>query len=170
MKVVVTGIECSGKSTLSESLSNHYGVPYLSEYSRWYLNEYGSDYTESDLLKIAQGQRESEYERERLAQAPIICDTSLLVIMIWSLIRFGHCHHWILEQIELQTWDLFILCDHDIPLEPDPLRDFDLDRESFYQQYLSELSELNVPYHLVHGSSDQRLRRSVEIIDGVLNS
>ena len=170
MKVVITGIECSGKSTLSRSLCDHYRVPYIPEYSRFFLNEFGTNYTESDLLSIARGQYGLESERQGNGHNPIICDTSLLVIKIWSLIRFGRCHEWILEQIKLQTWSVFILCDHNIPLEDDPLRDFDLDRASFYKYYVAELSDLNIPYYEVAGSHDKRLRRSIEIIDGIMNS
>jgi len=91
VKVVITGIECSGKSTLA-------------------------------------GQLNQEKQANSNGIDPIICDTSLLVIKIWSEIRFGRCHQWIIDRIARQDWDLFLLCDHHIPLEADPLRDYDLDR------------------------------------------
>jgi nicotinamide riboside kinase len=162
MKVVITGIECSGKSTLAAGLADHYGVSYIPEYARTYLTKYGPDYTESDLLTIAKGQVRQEKAAREAGVNPIICDSSLLVIKIWSEIRFGRCDPWITDYIKQQDWDLFILCDHHISLEPDPLRDYDLDREEFHERYRTGLQELGVPYIEVKGPLSDRIKAAIE--------
>ena len=164
MKVIITGIECSGKSTLAVGLAAHYGVTHLPEYARAYLMEHGSNYTELDLLSIAHGQLNQEREASSNGVDPIICDTSLLVIKIWSEIRFGRCHPWIIDNIAQQDWDLFLLCDHHIPLEADPLRDYDLDRNDFHDRYRAGLLELDIPYHDVSGTTQQRINAATRII------
>ena len=72
MKVVITGIECSGKSTLAAELAAHYGVPPISEFARSYLMEHGPTYTEEDLLSIAMGQVRQERQATNKGIAPIL--------------------------------------------------------------------------------------------------
>ena len=165
MKVVITGIECSGKSTLAAELAAHYGVPPISEFARSYLMEHGPTYTEEDLLSIAMGQVRQERQATNKGIAPIICDTSLLVIKIWSEIRFGRCDPWITHSMQKQDWDLFILCDHRIPLEPDPLRDYDLDRDEHHERYRSNLQERGIPFIEVRGSRSDRIIAAVETME-----
>ena len=37
-KIIVTGAESSGKTTVCKGLSNYYNIPFSEEYSRIYLN------------------------------------------------------------------------------------------------------------------------------------
>ena len=51
-KVVFTGPECSGKSTLSSAIANKFNLPLVKEYAREYLNNLNREYNYSDLIKI----------------------------------------------------------------------------------------------------------------------
>ena len=95
LKIIVTGPESSGKTTLSKVLSTHFEIPFTEEYAREYLNNLESDYTQSHLLEIAKGQLLSEHNAQ-------ILDTDLITIKIWSEYKYGNCNQWILEQIERQ--------------------------------------------------------------------
>ena len=94
-KVIVTGPESSGKSTLCKALSIHFKIPYSKEFARVFLDQLGRNYIKDDLLKIAKGQLNSEENAE-------VLDTDLITIKIWSKYKYGSCHKWILEQIERQ--------------------------------------------------------------------
>ena len=59
-KIVAIGPECTGKSTLSQQLAEHYHTAWCPEYAREYLLKYGKKYTYDDLLTIAKGQIELE--------------------------------------------------------------------------------------------------------------
>ena len=61
-KVCIIGPECTGKTELSQFLSEHYKCPWVAEYARAYLNKLGRSYDESDLVKIAHGQLRMEDE------------------------------------------------------------------------------------------------------------
>ena len=61
-KIVVIGPESTGKSTLCEQLSVHYGTVWCREYAREYLLKNGTDYSFDDLLTIAKGQLQLEEE------------------------------------------------------------------------------------------------------------
>ena len=84
--IVMTGPESSGKTTLATHLAGYYKAPLISEVARDYLAGKNS-YEKSDLLEIAKLQYQEE--RRVVARRPkkIICDTDLLVVMIWSEVK-----------------------------------------------------------------------------------
>jgi nicotinamide riboside kinase len=97
--LVITGPESSGKTTLATQLANYWKTPLVTEASRDYLN--GKDsYQQHDLLKIAKQQHKQEQTVLSYLPEKIICDTDLLVIMIWSEVRYGHCDPWIYSTFE----------------------------------------------------------------------
>ena len=55
-KIIVTGPESCGKTTLCEALSKHFNIVYSKEYAREYLNEINRNYNQADLLEIAKKQ------------------------------------------------------------------------------------------------------------------
>ncbi len=169
MKIIITGIECSGKTTLAHQLHQAIGGILVPEFSRSYLNNSGSTYHQNDILNIAKGQLALEREAETNGIRPIICDTSLIVMKVWSMIRFDSCDPWIISQIESQTWDLFFLCDHQIPYEEDPLRENDINRQFHYDIYHNELKGLNRPVHILQGNPHQRLTMAIEILSHLLS-
>ena len=61
LKIIVTGPESSGKTTLCKALSKHYKLPFTKEYARKYLADMGKNYLQKDLLEIAKGQLENEH-------------------------------------------------------------------------------------------------------------
>ena len=65
-KVVITGPECTGKTSLAKALANHYNTRWVPEFARDFLNNLDRPYVEEDLLEIAKGQLnlESQFEKE----------------------------------------------------------------------------------------------------------
>ncbi|MFK7932281.1 MAG: AAA family ATPase, partial [Saprospiraceae bacterium] len=61
-KVLITGVESTGKSTLTAALAAHYDTIWIPEYARQYLEQLNRNYVQADLLKIAQGQVALEEE------------------------------------------------------------------------------------------------------------
>ena len=166
IKVVITGAECSGKTTLAESLSHHYQVPLISEYARVYLNNIDRPYVQSDLRHIAIGQL--ELEKKHAAEDLIICDTSLLVIKVWSQIKYKSVHPWLTMLYAEATPDLYLLPHWDIPYQEDPLREHPNDRKMLYNTYVNELSIQEAPWIPVSGSANERLEKAVERVDEVI--
>ncbi|MCB0706487.1 MAG: ATP-binding protein, partial [Saprospiraceae bacterium] len=48
-RILITGPESSGKTTLARSLAEAQDEPWVPEYAREYLEKYGPDYTLNDL-------------------------------------------------------------------------------------------------------------------------
>ena len=59
-KIVLTGPESSGKTTLAQFLSRELDHPWVPEFAREYLTQINRPYTSTDLLEIARGQIQAE--------------------------------------------------------------------------------------------------------------
>ena len=161
LKIIVTGPESSGKTTLCKALSTHFEIPFTEEYAREYLNNLESDYTQSHLLEIAKGQLLSEHNAQ-------ILDTDLITIKIWSEYKYGNCNQWIIEQIEKQKTEkrFYLLCKADIPWEGDPQRENPNDRVELFEIYKQELDNLGHNYFIVEG--ENRIESSISEISSLI--
>lgn len=167
LEVILTGPESSGKTTLAKALSLHYGVPWVPEYARYYLQELpGGKYTEADLLEIARGQLQWRLLYSRKQPYLLICDTGMLVVKIWSEVRFGRCEPWIEQQLDAEREALHLLCTPDIPWEPDPLRENPTDRPALFQWYQDWLEAQRYSYHVIAGEdTGQRMQQAIAAIE-----
>jgi NadR type nicotinamide-nucleotide adenylyltransferase len=160
-RIAITGPESTGKSWLAEKLALQYECLWVPEYARKYLINLGHPYTYEDILKIAHGQMASEEEAMQSADKFLFCDTECLVTKIWCDVKFGKCHYWIIEQIEQQPHDLYLLCDIDLAWEPDPLREHPHKRSYLFDLYLNELQKRNLPIEIISGTGEARLKCAV---------
>jgi len=146
LKIVITGPESSGKTTLCEALSNHFKIPYSKEYAREYLQKLNCNYNQDDLTRIAKGQL-------KLNKHHRILDTDLITIKIWSNYKYNSCNQWILEHIEKQKSEkrFYLLCKPDIAWMQDSLRENPENRMALFQIYKKELENLNHDYYIVKG-------------------
>ena len=161
LKIIVTGPESSGKTTLCKALSTHFEIPFTEEYAREYLNNLEGDYTQSHLLEIAKEQLLSEHNAQ-------ILDTDLITIKIWSKYKYGNCDKWIIEQIEKQKTEkrFYLLCKDDIPWEGDPQRENPNDRVDLFTSYKQELDNLGHNYFIVGG--ENRIENSISKISSLI--
>lgn len=170
-RIAIIGPESTGKSTLAAALAEHFDIPWVPEYARSYLENLNRPYREDDLLAIAKGQMEAE---DRLAtEAPypppfVACDTELTVIKIWSEVKYGRVHPWILEELHQRKYDHYLLTHIDLPWIPDPQREHPHMREALMERYLQECKERNLPYTLIEGQALERLNKAVNTLEGLI--
>jgi len=147
-KIITTGPESSGKTTLCEQLSNHFNIPFTKEFARNYIDDLDRIYMIGDLLSIAKEQLKSELKSQLL-------DTDLITIKIWSKYKYGRCDKWILDQIEKQKTEkrFYLLCKPDIFWQPDKQRENPNDREALFKIYKQELENLGHDYFIVEGEN-----------------
>jgi nicotinamide riboside kinase len=67
----------------------------------------------------------------------LFIDTDMYVMKVWCEYVFHQCHHFILEQICERKYDLYLLCDVDLPWVQDDLREYPEDgpRKELFQIY-----------------------------------
>jgi NadR type nicotinamide-nucleotide adenylyltransferase len=175
-KIVAIGPESTGKSSLCQSLANHFDATWCPEYAREYLLAHGTKYSFDDLLVIAKGQLalEKEYikksvshweEHGKKTPKPLLfVDTDMYVMKVWCEYVFGKCHQFILDQIVESKCDLYLLCNVDLPWVKDELREYpDLrSREELYHIYHDILINQQVPWVQVKGNFEERTRQAVQ--------
>ena len=163
IKFILTGPECSGKTTLCTQISNYFNIPFSKEYAREYLNNL--DYCKEDLLKIAKEQFKSEDSVLTILDQKIsLHDTDLITIKIWSEYKFGFCDNWILDLIEKQKREnrFYLLCSPDIPWKEDFLRENPFNRSNLFDLYKQEIESLGHNYFIIEG--DKRFEKSIQRI------
>ena len=165
-RIAITGPESSGKTTLARALAAHFGVPWVPEFARDYLAELDRPYVEEDLLRIAEGQLETEQRIASERPSMLVCDTDLLVVRIWSQEKFGRVDPRLEELVHRTEYHRTLLCRPDLPWEPDPLRENPLDRDRLFGLYEQELNALGRTYTVIHGGRTERLHRAVHAVAG----
>jgi NadR type nicotinamide-nucleotide adenylyltransferase len=186
-KIVIIGPESTGKSTLSKQLAEEYESAWVPEYAREFLTQHGMHYTFDDLLTIAKGQVALEEQYENLYSVEmqtafeendslshskfkiqnskfLFLDTDMYVMKVWCEFVFGKCHTWILDQIAKRRYDLYLLCNTDLPWVKDELREYpDLEsREKLYHIYKDIMINQPVPWVDISGGYDERLQKAIE--------
>lgn len=173
-KIVIIGPESTGKSTLCEQLAEHYGSKWCPEYARSYLTENGMNYTFDDLLTIAKGQLTLEDAYAAAMQSmpgrPLFIDTDMYVMKVWCEFVFGNCHRFILDQIVERQYDLYLLCNIDLPWVKDELREYpDLaNRAKLYYTYKDIMVNQRTPWVDIHGNFEERLQLAIAAIDKLM--
>jgi NadR type nicotinamide-nucleotide adenylyltransferase len=167
-KIAITGPESTGKSWLARELSALYQVPFVHEYARTYIDKLNRPYVKEDLVQIARGQLEGEKALESKDLPLLICDTELIVIKIWSLHKYGACDPFILDQISRADYDLYLLCDVDLPWEADKQREHPQLRDYFFRWYKRELDHYGFPYVIIKDQGDQRLAAAGKATDKLM--
>lgn len=161
LKIVVTGPESSGKTTLASALAERLGAVCVPEFSRVYLQHLGRNYTQADLPRIAAGQMAWEDWHAEHARASIVCDTDLTVLHIWSLHKYGVIEPFIAETLARRRADFYLLAAPDFEWQPDPLRENPHDRDVLFGKYEALLRELEVPFLVLRGDPATRLATAV---------
>jgi hypothetical protein len=177
-KIVVLGPESTGKTTLCEALAKHYAVLDCKEYAREYLQKNGTKYNYEDLLTIAKGQLTLEDEQIQkaeqvytdLSKNKIIIDTNMYVMKVWCEYVFNNCHTYILDEINKREYDLYLLCDIDLPWTADEMREYpdEKPRQELFAIYKDILINQNIPWGIVNGLGDERTQNAIKLIDKIL--
>ena len=170
IKVVITGPESTGKSTLCASLAQYYQTSYVPEYAREYLLELGRYYTESDLKIIAYGQVALEDKCLKQNSKLLICDTSLEVIRVWSEWKYNQCDPSILALAKDRIPDLFLLTTPDFPWQPDPLRENPGDREELFNNFKEILEGYGTKVVEIYGDVDSRIELATSAINEIVSA
>jgi NadR type nicotinamide-nucleotide adenylyltransferase len=185
-KIVIIGPESTGKSTLCRQLAAHFNTTWCPEYAREYLLQNGVKYAYPDLLKIAQGQLvmedylESVMNGECLAAGEagsienqslqngklLFIDTNMYVMKVWYEYVFGKCEQFVLDEIAKRKYDLYLLCNIDLPWIAEEMREYpdEEPRKELFRIYKDILINQQTPWAEISGNYEERLQEAITAV------
>jgi NadR type nicotinamide-nucleotide adenylyltransferase len=168
LRVVVTGSESTGKTTLAGRLAAHYGTARVPEFSRAYAESIARPLTREDVKPIARGQLAAERQAETTADRLIVLDTDVLSTLVYGDHYYGHAPQWIADELRSNPAGLYLLCDIDAPWVPDPARDRGHLRLEMHARFAEAVRRTGVPCVAIRGDWEQRFRSAVAAVDALL--
>lgn len=169
VRVVLTGSESVGKTTLARDLARHFNVLVADEFVRDYASKKGAPLTYDDHRVIAEGQMARE--DAALAAARIrgdrllIYDTDLVSTVVYHYHYYGKCPPYIEEHARARLANQYLLLDIDVPWVADGVRDRASRRTDVHTLFVETLSRLGARFTVVRGSWTSRLAQAIRIID-----
>ena len=168
LRIVLTGSESTGKTTLAGDLARHFGTLVSPEYSRIYAEMTRRPLTADDVEPIARGQIAIEEEHVRLASGLLFHDTDLVSTLVYANHYYGECPEWIASTLRSRHADLYLLMDIDVPWIADPARDRGDRREEIHRLFGDALERLGARYLTVSGDWETRRWKSIDAVEALL--
>lgn len=162
-KVCLYGAESTGKTTLCRLLAAHYNTVFVPEMARIILGDrlcVAEDFPAIAYAQFAEVARQTLY-----ANKVLICDTDLLVTKIYEEHYFQKVHTEVTDLQQLEQYDLYLMCDTDIPWVADSQRVLGHLREEMKAKFVQELENNHLKYHWIRGDYQTRFDTAVKLID-----
>lgn len=168
-RIVVTGSESTGKTTLARELAGQLGVPWVPEYARTYAESKGGVLGADDVHQIARGQIALEADvvgatSGRLSL--IVLDTDLVSTVVYARHYYGDTPDWIVTEARRRLGDLYLLAGVDLPWTADAVRDRPQDRAEVHARFELTLQQLGALWIPIHSTGPHRLERAMAAIRG----
>ncbi|MDR1873530.1 MAG: AAA family ATPase [Synergistaceae bacterium] len=167
-KIVFMGSVSTGKSTLAEAMAKRWNTAFVSEYGReyWEKHQVNRRIPLEAFDEIAIGHITLEDEAVQRANRYLFVDTNAISTYMFSLDYHGRATEFLTRAaLENQTrYDLFFLCDDDIPYCDTWDRSGDVKRHVFQRQIIADLNERKIPYITLKGSLEARMTQVDAIV------
>jgi nicotinamide riboside kinase len=150
-RIVITGPESSGKTTLAQQLSSATGWPWVPEFARAWLEARGGQYHRADLLTMARGQEDAL--RAATRQHPVvIADTDHLTYWVWDQHKYGSLQPDLIPGFPSAEPSAYLVCSPDLPWETDPLRESPHQRVALFEAHLQWLEAHQQTHAIIAGT------------------
>jgi NadR type nicotinamide-nucleotide adenylyltransferase len=167
IRVVLTGSECTGKTTLAAALAEYLGAEFVPEYAREYAERKHGRIEAADTSLIAQGQLALEDAAIARGTPIIVQDTDLLSTVVYSAHYFGECPEWIAAAAAARRPDLHLLCDIDVPWVADGVRDRGDRRAELQAAFREAVRQSGAPMVELRGDITTRMNHAVEAVEAI---
>jgi NadR type nicotinamide-nucleotide adenylyltransferase len=165
LRVVVSGSECTGKTTLASELAARLGAPWSPEAARAYAERVARELTADDVEPIAREQIGGEDAAEaRAASGLLVCDTDLVSTVVYARHYYGACPAWIETAARERRGDLYLLLRPDVPWRADGVRDRPRVREELHALFEAALRASGARVVTIGGAWDERRAAAVAAV------
>ncbi len=167
-RIVLTGPEAAGKTTLAKALARHFRSPWLPEQARLYAEEVERELTAADAEIIAR--RTIDADDAALANDPplLLLDTDLISTVVYVRHYYGPCPAWIEDAARARRADLYLLCEPDLPWTADGVRDRPMRRAAMFTLFADALREFACTSVDVSGLGVMRERAALSAANALI--
>jgi NadR type nicotinamide-nucleotide adenylyltransferase len=197
-RVVVLGAESTGTTTLAEELTDHFRSRRGSFTDTRLVPEYGRVHTEQklaaeqalakaggripptldnlvwtvgDFVDVAGRQAVAEDEAAAHGAPILLCDNDPWAATVWAERYLDRAYDEVSAAVGDRRPNLYLLTDHvGVPFTQDGWRDGEHRREWMTARFVRGLRERGVPWVLLTGNREHRLRRAVRACDALLRT
>ena len=167
--IVFLGAPSTGKTSLAEKLASHFNTLFMPEYGKIYWKEHQVDrrLTMDQLQEIAEGHLQLEDEMLQQAKKYLFTDTNAITTYMFALDYFGEASESlssIAKSVE-DRYDLYFLCDTDIPYEESWERSGEMHREKFQQMIIEDLKDRRIEFTVLSGDLENRFKTVLKMLD-----
>mgnify|MGYP003343618616 CR=1 FL=1 len=166
-RVVLTGPESTGKTTLAAAIAAAHGTPWLPEAARVYAERRGlagDDLTAADIDPIARLAMEAEDAALAARPRILVLDTDLISTVVYARHYYDDAPAWLAAEAMRRRGDLYLLCETDLPWAPDGIRDRPYDRATLMAMFEAAMEEFGATTRRVTGSGPARLDAALRAV------
>jgi HTH-type transcriptional repressor of NAD biosynthesis genes len=160
-RVCFLGAPSTGKSTLARALALEHSTKCMPEYGAefWLANHIERRITLAQFEEIAPEHVRREDALALESRRYLFCDTSPITTYVFAKDYHGEAGPVLTRHARdaERRYDLFFVCDVDIPYADTWDRSGDQKRRWFQRQILADLGERRVPFFLLRGSVAERV-------------
>ncbi|HQQ62974.1 MAG TPA: AAA family ATPase [Pseudomonadales bacterium] len=168
IKIVFVGAMSTGKSTIAEALAERYRTSYAAEYGRdyWKDNQVNRRIRLEEFDIIAAGHIAGENLASQNANKYLFVDTNAVTTFMYCL----DYHATVTPDLErlasesLQRYDLWFLCEDDIPYDDTWDRSGPQKRTVFHKQIVSDLLDRKIPFIRLRGTLEERIEKVESVL------
>ena len=171
MRIILTGPESTGKTTLTIQLAEKFKADYIEEHARGYTEKLNRPYIYDDVLSIATKQVELMNACSNNSGTLLFVDTYLIITKIWFVRVYKRYPEWIDTEIEKTRNDLYLLCYPDIPWVQDGVRENGgIMRDVLFHDYENELKKAKLNFSVIRGEETERFENAYKAVMDFLNN
>lgn len=168
LRVVVTGPESTGKTTLAAVLGARFDAPWVPEASRRFVETVRSPLSAATVEPIARLAMELDDAAARATPPLRILDTDLVSTVVYARHYYGAVPAWILSEGRARRGDLYLLCLPDLPWVPDGVRDRPGARAELLEQFREALAAIEARVVEISGTGTARTEAAVRAVEALL--
>ena len=174
-KVLIIGLESSGKSVMTVNLANHFNTNYIEEAGRELSEKSGTDtlMLKEDFTEILLTQKMNEMKVIEHSNRVLFCDTDCLITQFYlNFLKGDEKNIKLSEAIDgINNYDLVLFLAPDVKWVQDGDRSEEIrDNRPMYRDMLGEIYKSHGKcFRYIEGSYLEKYNQCVELVNDMLN-